>query len=135
MANQTEGCNLLYKDANGDERVYKYTMGKAVIFGGGLFHSSQPCRPRSRQEVQRPWAFLCFNFGTDKIDYWPTIKENIECSGKLIVQPDGEVAPEALCTSYNAGLKEGEIKFKEELEAEGLLVDDVNPVPVDHGEL
>jgi hypothetical protein len=67
MANATEGCNLLYKDAALKEHVYKYTLGKAVVFGGGTWHSSQPCQPRSQQDRERPWAFLCFNFGTDKV--------------------------------------------------------------------
>jgi len=44
------------------------------------------------------------------------------------VQPDGEIAPEALCTSYNAGRK-GKIKFREELQAEG-LDDEVEAVPL-----
>ena len=67
MSNQTEGCNLLYKGGDGSERVYKYTYGKAAVFGGGLSHSSEPCKPRTRAERKRPWAFLCFNFGTDSM--------------------------------------------------------------------
>jgi len=46
------------------------------------------------------------------MEYWETLHKNIACSGKLIVQPDGEVAPEASCTSYNAGLKKGEAELK-----------------------
>ena len=39
------------------------------------------------------------------MEYWPTLHTNIACSGKLIVQPDGQVAPEASCKSYNAALQ------------------------------
>ena len=108
MAEQTEGCHLLYQGFEKDSRVYKYKLGKAAIFGGGLRHSTQPCQPRSQAEKDRPWAFLCFNFGTDRMEYWRTLHSTIACSGKLIVQPDGEVAKPAPCDSYNAALKEGE---------------------------
>jgi hypothetical protein len=118
MANATEGCNLLYKDAALKEHVYKYTLGKGAVFGGGTWHASQPCRPRSQFERERPWAFLCFNFGTDKAEYWPTLHENIACSGKLIVRPDGEVAPEASCNSYNDALKQGEQALRDEAQKE-----------------
>ena len=120
MANATEGCNLLYKDEALKEHVYKYTLGKGAVFGGGTWHASQPCRPRSQLERERPWAFLCFNFGTDKAEYWPTLHENIACSGKLIVQPDGEVAPEASCNSYNDALKQGEQMLRDEAQKEVL---------------
>lgn len=118
MANMTEGCNLMYKDSDLKERMYKYTLGKAAVFGGGTIHASQLCQPRSQLERDRPWAFLCFNFGTDKNEYWPTLRRNIECSGKLIVQPDGEVAREASCTSYNAALKEDTKEHNDETETE-----------------
>jgi hypothetical protein len=35
-----------------------------------------------------------------KIEYWPTLHENIACSGKLLVQPDGNVAPESACAAF-----------------------------------
>ena len=117
MSNQTEGCHLLYRDNNNKERIYQYKYGKGAIFGGGLRHSSQPCYPRNDFEKRRPWAFLCFNFGTDRMEYWDILHQNIACSGKLIVQPDGKVAPEASCKSYNAALKEGEKALREEEEA------------------
>ena len=119
MSNVTEGCNLMYKGAEQKEHMYKYTLGKAAVFGGGTFHASQLCEPRSQLERDRPWAFLCFNFGTDKMEYWPTLHKNIACSGKLIIQPDGKVAPEASCKSYNAALKEdAEDGTKPETEAQ-----------------
>jgi len=61
---------------------------------------------RTDAEATRPWAFLCFNFGTDKMEYWDALKTNIECSGKLLVRPDGEIAPPARCTSYNKAYDE-----------------------------
>ena len=114
MASATEGCNLLYKDADLKEHVYKYTLGKAVVFGGGTWHSSQPCKPRTPLERARPWAFLCFNFGTDKMEYWPTLQQNIVCSGKLIVQPDGNVAPEATCSTFTEKPKHLSTRKEEE---------------------
>ena len=84
MSDQDEGCNLLYKDEEGKAHVYKYTFGKGVVFGGGLSHSSQPCVPRSTKEIKRPWAFLCFNFGTTRMEYWDTLLRNIACSGRWV---------------------------------------------------
>lgn len=106
MSNQTEGCNLMYKDDEGNERMYKYTFGKAIIFGANFMHTSQKCQPRNLHEFVRPWAFLCFNFGTTNMKLWNDIKTYIMCSGRHIVQPDGNRAPVTDCSSYNAGYKD-----------------------------
>lgn len=118
MSDQTEGCNLLYKDARDREQVYQYKLGKAVIFGGGSMHSTQPCSPRSLEDVQRPWAFICFNFGTTVMEYWPELQKNIACSGKMIMRPDGTMSDPFLCDSYNAALK----KYKQEMEQEDVNI-------------
>ena len=57
--------HLLYKDIAGNDQVYRYKHGKAVCFGSGFEHATQP----STDNVTK--AFLCFTFGTDKFDtYW-----------------------------------------------------------------
>jgi len=53
------------KDISGVEHVYTYKHGKAVCFGSGFEHATQP----SKNEDTK--AFLCFTFGTDKLEkYW-----------------------------------------------------------------
>eukprot|EP00927_Polykrikos_kofoidii_P039231 TRINITY_DN33661_c0_g1_i1.p1 TRINITY_DN33661_c0_g1~~TRINITY_DN33661_c0_g1_i1.p1 ORF type:complete len:484 (-),score=62.68 TRINITY_DN33661_c0_g1_i1:31-1482(-) len=101
MSNVTSECNLMYRGEQDDEHVYKYNHGKGVLFGGSLYHSSQPCT----REKAKPWAFLSFNFGTNKQAYWETISPYIQCGGKYVVQPNGEVAPPESCDSYNTAYK------------------------------
>jgi len=60
-----EDGHLLYKDIADQSQVYKYEYGKAVCFGSGFEHATQPSKST---EVK---AFLCFTFGTDKFEkYW-----------------------------------------------------------------
>ena len=59
MAGHKDG-HLLYKDVDNKDRVYQYQLGKAIIFGMGFEHATQPC---TDSHVK---AFLCFSFGTDK---------------------------------------------------------------------
>jgi len=60
-----EDGHLLYKDIAGNEHVYKYKLGKAVCFGSGFEHATQPSKSTETK------AFLCFTFGTDKLsEYW-----------------------------------------------------------------
>lgn len=62
---QYEDGHLLYKDIAGNEHVYRYEYGKAVCFGSGFEHATQPSTNGDMK------AFLCFTFGTDKIEkYW-----------------------------------------------------------------
>ena len=82
MAAYRDG-HLLYRDIAGNEQVrqqpspspnaeparecqvYLYKHGKAVCFGSGFEHATQPS---TSQETK---AFLCFTFGTDKFaTYW-----------------------------------------------------------------
>merc|ERR1712124_86221 len=54
-----EDGHLLYKNTADEECVYKYKLGKAVVFGSGFEHATQPCLDSQAK------AFLCFNFGSD----------------------------------------------------------------------
>ena len=61
--------HLLYRNLADEDRVYKYKLGQAVIFGSGFEHATQPCTDTAVK------AFLCFNFGSDKIEkYWDAPK-------------------------------------------------------------
>merc|ERR1712070_700734 len=61
MSSYVDG-HLLYKNHADEECVYTYKLGRAIIFGSGFEHATQPC---SDGQIK---AFLCFNFGSDKFD-------------------------------------------------------------------
>lgn len=88
-----KGFQLLY-EADTDEgsgaveqRQYKYKCGKAIVFGGGFRHSTEPGRAAVEAE---PHAFLCFTFGTDDMDKWPAIaNKGLRDQSRLLMRPDG----------------------------------------------
>jgi len=76
-------CHLVYKDDDGKTRMYRYELGKAIIFGGGFEHSTQICRASS------PLGFLCFTFGTDQPEYWPQIRDAIQYQSRILFNHKG----------------------------------------------
>ena len=68
---------------------YKYEHGKAIVFGAGFRHSTEPGRAASSAE---PHAFLCLTFGTDRLDKWPEIaNRGLRDQSRLLTRPDGSV--------------------------------------------
>ena len=74
---------LAYLDFRLQRRVYSYTMGRGVVFGDLFMHSTQA------GETDEPAVFLCFNFGTDKMDRWPQLSQTTGHQGRLHRRPDG----------------------------------------------
>lgn len=74
--------NLLYHDVDATERVYKYSCGRAVCFGGGFYHSTEPF------ESEEPYVFLCFTFGVTDLELWETISETAAEQGLLYRHPE-----------------------------------------------
>lgn len=74
--------NLLYHDAYGDEQIYKYSCGRAVCFGGGFYHSTEPF------ETQEPYVFLCFTFGVTDMELWKSISQTAAEQGLLYRHPE-----------------------------------------------
>ncbi|MES2136849.1 MAG: hypothetical protein V4502_07300 [Pseudomonadota bacterium] len=82
------GCNgqkLLYRKMTGEVGEYSYRMGEGIIFGDHFRHSTPPGR------WDPPFAFLAFNFGTDKMVHWDKLKKTTGAQCRLIRQPDGEL--------------------------------------------
>lgn len=77
-----EKGNLLYRDTNGDEQVYKYSCGRAISFGGGFYHSTEPF------ESTEPYVFLCFTFGVTDMELWSSISETAAEQGLLYRHPE-----------------------------------------------
>lgn len=74
---------LVYQRSDGTEGTYRYTAGKAIVFGDHFTHSTRPGRS------DHPVVLLCFTFGTDKMQYWPAIEPTAGSQGNLIRLPDG----------------------------------------------
>jgi hypothetical protein len=87
MAPLSENCRgfgLLYKRIDGTIAEYEYRLGEALIFGDDFVHSTKPGTSRD------PVVFICFNFGTDKMEYWPGIARTAGKQALLTCRPDGK---------------------------------------------
>ena len=78
------GFGLLYKRMDGSIGDYEYKLGEALIFGDDFVHSTKP------GAAEEPVVFLCFNFGTDKMSYWPIIERTAGRQAMLTCRPDGQ---------------------------------------------
>ena len=69
-------------------RRYEYQLGKAVIFGGGFKHSTEP----GHAADDEPHCYLCFTFGTDRLEHWPLIAQTIDGDqSRMLCRPDGKM--------------------------------------------
>ena len=101
-ADQNGGFQLLYEGtsraaaggAEGEQlpaqlQQYKYECGKAIVFGAGFRHSTEPGRAAS---APQPQAFLCLTFGTDNLEMWPAIaNKGLRDQSRLLTRPDGSL--------------------------------------------
>jgi hypothetical protein len=82
---EREFGHLVYHDINNEEKVYRYELGKAIVFGEKFKHSTQFCDETS------PAAFICFEFGSDKNKFWPQIEASLQGQARMVFKPDGSV--------------------------------------------
>lgn len=79
-------AQLLYEDGDGELRRYEYQKGRAIAFGSGFRHSSEPGLP----EADAAHAFLCFTFGSDEPAHWEAIAKTINTyQSRMLARPDG----------------------------------------------
>ena len=76
--------NLIYKDASSVVKTYHYQMNEAIIFGDGFEHATEPYTESDNLRVM-----LSFTFGTDKKEYWNTLKETIGYQSNYMILPCG----------------------------------------------
>ena len=76
--------NLMYKDESSNIKTYQYKMNEAVIFGDGFEHATEPYAKTDSLRVM-----LSFTFGTDKIEYWDTLKQTIGEQSNYMILPCG----------------------------------------------
>ena len=69
-------------------RRYTYRKGKALAFSSLFSHSTEPGRSQS---ASRPHVYLCFTFGTDKMEHWPSIYESCSYQTRVLASPDGRL--------------------------------------------
>ncbi|MFN8555504.1 MAG: hypothetical protein U0103_28905 [Candidatus Obscuribacterales bacterium] len=84
--------NLLYKDANGNERRHLYQLGEAVLLGDHVEHSTEPY-PRS----ENPRVLVSMSLGTDKIEHWEVISLTTGSQSRYHVLPCGHVNGNCMC--------------------------------------
>ncbi len=84
--------NLMYKDASSAIKSYDYKMNEAIIFGEGFEHATEPY-----PETDTLRVMLSFTFGTDKPEYWHTLKETIGNQSNYMILPCGHEKGSCQC--------------------------------------
>jgi len=74
---------MTYVTIRGEMRQYAYRVGRGLVFGPQFIHSTAVGRLDERA------VFLCFNFGTDRMDHWAEISATTAKQGEFYCQPDG----------------------------------------------
>ena len=69
-------------------RRYEYAFGKALVFGSGFRHSTEPGRAAAGTSLH---AYLCFTFGTDEQRRWPEIARTLDTQSRVVKHPDGQL--------------------------------------------
>ena len=64
--------------------LYNYKMGEAIIFGEQFEHSTQPYAKQSRNRI-----LVSLTFGTDKMQYWETLKKTVGTQSNFVMLPCG----------------------------------------------
>lgn len=78
-----DNFGLLYGRLDGEVGNYEYRQGEAIMFGDDFVHSTRPGRS------EQPVTLLCFQFGSDKMEYWPRIYAQLETQATQVRRPDG----------------------------------------------
>ena len=82
---EPEHGHLLYKLGSQTER-YEYPLGKAIFFGDRTAHCTEPYLPSDSKRV-----LVSMTFGTDKLEYWPLLKETLESQARYFMLPCGHI--------------------------------------------
>jgi len=83
--------HLLYKLGAGAQR-YRYTLNEAILFGEKTAHTTEPYPPSAKKRV-----LVSLTFGTDKIEYWPHLKESLDTQAQYFMLPCGHVYGSCKC--------------------------------------
>ena len=83
--------HLFYKLGEQTQR-YEYTLGEGVLFGDKTAHTTEPYEPSAEKRI-----LLSMTFGTDKLEYWPQLKESLDTQAQYFVLPCGHVYGTCKC--------------------------------------
>ena len=67
-------------------RRYEYAFGKALVFGSGFRHSTEPGRAAAGTSLH---AYLCFTFGSDMPEHWPLVAQTVDGDQSRVIAPPG----------------------------------------------
>lgn len=77
--------HLLYKVGDQAQR-YEYRKNEAIFFGEKTAHTTEPYAPSDKKRI-----LVSMTFGTDKLEYWPHLKESLDTQAQYFVLPCGHV--------------------------------------------
>lgn len=80
---------MTYDTLLGKQRDLTYRLGKGLVFGPRFRHST------AVGQLDERAVFLCFNFGTDRMDNWSRIGATTAKQCDLLRQPDGTFITQA----------------------------------------
>lgn len=80
---------MTYDTVLGEQRTLTYRMGKGLVFGPKFNHST------AVGQLDERAVFLCFNFGTDRMDNWQEISATTATQCDMLRQPDGSFITQA----------------------------------------
>jgi hypothetical protein len=83
VTGDVEDFGLLYGKLDGEVGNYDYRRGEAILFGDNFVHSTRPGRS------DEPVVLLCFQFGSDKMKYWPGIVSQMDTQSTQVRRSDG----------------------------------------------
>jgi hypothetical protein len=83
--------HLLYKLGKEAQR-YQYTLNEAIFFGEKTAHTTEPYAPNAKKRV-----LVSMTFGTDKLEYWPQLRESLDTQAQYFMLPCGHVYGSCKC--------------------------------------
>lgn len=83
--------DLLYRLGDQAER-YQYTLNEAIFFGEKTAHTTEPY-PRSAKKR----VLVSLTFGTDKLEYWPHLRESLDTQAQYFMLPCGHMYGSCKC--------------------------------------
>ncbi|SCY29747.1 hypothetical protein SAMN05660666_01335 [Novosphingobium aromaticivorans] len=84
-----ERLGMTYRTIRDEERELSYKLGRGLVFGTKFVHST------AIGQLDERAAFLCLNFGTDRMEHWDSIGSTTARQCNVLRQPDGTFTTQA----------------------------------------
>lgn len=88
--------HLVYRPPSAERQTlrYEYRLGHGIILGDHFPHSTEPFPPAGQLRV-----LLSMTFGTDKVEYWPVLRETLGKQARFLILPCGHRYGSCQCVS------------------------------------